>query len=268
MRARIVTSLIGGPLLLAALVAGGPWWAGFVAIVTVLAQVEWRFLLQKYASVSIPWETLMVGGLYAVVAAYLYTEGSGPVPGAFGWAAGLFGLALYTMGREAFTGGKPLLSTGAALLGIVYGAGMPAHLVLLRGLSPDGLALTLLAVVGTWVTDSGAFFIGRAVGGRRLVPALSPGKTVAGAIGGWVSGFVAVALAGVFLAALPLGRSVLLAAVIPVAAQLGDLLESGLKREANVKDTGKLLPGHGGVLDRFDSLLLVVPVVYYLSALF
>jgi len=128
--------------------------------------------------------------------------------------------------------------------------------------------LTLLAVAGTWATDSGAFFIGRALGGRPLAPAISPAKTVSGAVGGWVCGFVVVLLGGVLLAAIPLPRALVLALVVPVACQAGDLLESAIKREAGVKDSGRLLPGHGGILDRFDSLLVVIPSVYYLSVLF
>ena len=134
--------------------------------------------------------------------------------------------------------------------------------------SPDGFILTLLAIAGTWLTDTGAFFVGRSLGGRRLVPELSPNKTVSGAVGGWVTGFVGLLAGAVFLAAIPLTRALLLAAVVPVAAQLGDLLESAIKREAGVKDSGRLLPGHGGVLDRFDSLMLVAPTVYYLNILF
>lgn len=269
MRARLLTALLGGPLLLGVLIAGGRWWAGFVALVALLALMEWRLLGRAYANVRLPEEALLGGGLYAIGAAYAYTETGFTVETAFGWTAGLFALVVYTFGRTAFgPSRRPLAVTSVTLLGVVYVGGLLAHLVLLRGTHPDGLALSLLAIVGTWVTDSGAFFIGRAVGGRKLVPELSPGKTVAGAIGGWVSGFVALALAAVFWAALPLGRALLLAALIPVAAQLGDLFESALKREADVKDTGTLLPGHGGVLDRFDSLLLVVPLVYYISIMF
>lgn len=269
MRARVLTALIGGPLLLAALIAGGQWWAGFVAVVTILSLFEWQRLVKGYVQVRPPTEALLVGGMLPVGAAYVFVEGGPSSPAASVFLIGLFAVTVYTLARATFGSERtPLLSTSTTVLGILYPSGLLAHLILLRGVEPDGLPLALLAVVGTWMTDIGAFFVGRSVGGRKLIPSLSPGKTVAGAIGGWVIGFVAVALGGVFWAALPLGKAMLLALLVPVAAQLGDLFESALKREAKVKDTGRLLPGHGGVLDRFDSLLLVVPVVYYVSLLF
>lgn len=269
MRARLLTALIGIPVFLAALMVGGLWWAMFVAAVTVLGLSEWRSLVTQYVGISLPPEALFGGGLFMLTAAYLYADGRIAGATGFGAGAGVFAIAVYTIAREVFGGGrKPIAAASGLLLGVVYVAGLLAHMILLRNVQPDGLVLTLLAVVGTWVTDTGAFFVGRAVGGRRLIPELSPGKTVSGAIGGWVSGFVALSLAGVFWAALPLARALLLAAVIPVAAQAGDLFESGIKREAGLKDTGTMLPGHGGILDRFDSLLIVVPLVYYISVLF
>lgn len=268
MRARLLTAFLGIPLFLAALIVGDLFWALFVGVVTVLGLIEWHALVRKYIGVALPPEALFGGGLFLLTAAYLYADGNVTIGTGFGPGVGVFAVAVYTVGREVFGGGhKPVAVTSALLLGVVYVAGLLAHMILLRNVQPDGLALTLLAVVGTWVTDTGAFFVGRAVGGRRLIPALSPGKTVSGAIGGWVSGFVPLLLAGVFWAAMPLARALVFAAIIPVAAQLGDLLESGIKREAGLKDTGTLLPGHGGILDRFDSLIIVVPLVYYISVL-
>lgn len=269
MRARLLTAFVGIPLFLAALLAGDSYWALLVGIIVFLGLLEWHFLAKKYVNVSLPPETLFGGGLFFVITAYLYSDGRGDAVTVVGPLAVLFVLTAYGVAREVFGGNrKPILTTAVMLLGVVYVAGLLSHLILLRNVDSDGLSLTLLAVIGTWITDTVAFFVGRAVGGRRLVPELSPGKTVAGAIGGWVSGFVSLLLAGVFWAALPFDRAAVLAALIPVAAQVGDLLESGIKREAGLKDTGTLLPGHGGVLDRFDSLMLVVPLVYYFSAFF
>lgn len=291
MRARLLTAAIGIPIFIGAALVGGVWWLLLVALITLLGLLEWHGLVRNAVNITLPLDALLGGGLLVLIAAYNAVKGSAmpdlapaavssldfvAVPDSdsgaavgFGSGAVLFLVAVYAVARESLSQRRrPLAAAGAVLLGVVYVAGLLSHLLLLRGLGPrEGLILTLLAIVGTWLTDTGAFFVGRWLGGRRLVPALSPNKTVAGAIGGWVTGFVGLLAAAVFLAAIPLGRAALLAAAVPLAAQLGDLLESAMKREAGVKDTGTLLPGHGGVLDRFDSLMLVAPTVYYLTVL-
>ncbi|MES2443823.1 MAG: phosphatidate cytidylyltransferase [Pseudomonadota bacterium] len=148
--------------------------------------------------------------------------------------------------------------------GVLY-VGLPVlSLVLLRA-EPDGLLLTFWAMALVWACDSGAFFAGRAIGGAKLAPAISPNKTWAGFIGG-------VAAAAVFAAALVVlfGLPVALALATPVLAvlaQLGDLYESHLKRRAGVKDSGNLLPGHGGLMDRLDGLVFVAPAAALLILL-
>jgi phosphatidate cytidylyltransferase len=133
-----------------------------------------------------------------------------------------------------------------------------------------GLALIALPLVLTWGTDIAAYFVGRAFGKRKLIPAVSPGKTVAGAIGGLVAAVLlawaweAFVLRPVAQLGLRLRDVVLFGVIVSIAAQVGDLAESLLKREAGVKDSSHLIPGHGGVLDRFDSLLFVLPVAYLL----
>ncbi len=267
MRARVLTALIGGPLLLGALVAGDLWWTGVVALLTGLGLLEWYGLSRRALGVRPPVDALLVGGLLLVGVAYTAAREPAVAYG-FGPGGALFFVAVYALGRSAMMAERrPMAAAAGTLLGVVYVAGLFGHFLLLRALEPGGLALALLAVAGTWATDTGAFFTGRALGGRPLAPAVSPAKTVSGAVGGWVSGFVVVLLGGVFLAAIPLPRALVLAVAVPVVCQVGDLLESALKREAGVKDSGRLLPGHGGVLDRFDSLLLVIPTVYYLTLL-
>jgi len=138
-----------------------------------------------------------------------------------------------------------------------------AHFVLLREVS-NGRDWVLLTVLGTFAVDTAAYFVGRTIGRRKLAPAISPGKTVEGTIGGLAGGFAAVVLANYFLGIrLEAALIVPLAALLPVAAVVGDLAESIIKRGMHVKDASHLIPGHGGVLDRLDSLLFTFPVVFY-----
>ncbi len=128
----------------------------------------------------------------------------------------------------------------------------------------EGLAFVVYALVIVWSTDSGAYFIGRKIGKHKLWPEISPNKTVEGFIGGIV---VAIISAVIFQLIAGLDKSYLTLMIVTIVAsifgQLGDLVESAIKRHYGVKDSGKLLPGHGGILDRFDSLLFVLPLLYF-----
>jgi phosphatidate cytidylyltransferase len=181
----------------------------------------------------------------------------------------LLGLSVWRRGVD----GRPLIAVGATVLGIVYVAIPLGYGYALRYFDyavgrAAGATVLLLPVLCTWASDVGAYAAGRLIGGPKLVPAVSPGKTVSGAIGGLVAS-AAVAAAYEPLLLKPVaqlgfapGRALLFGVVMSVAAQLGDLVESLLKRDAGVKDSSRLIPGHGGVLDRVDSLLFVLPVSY------
>lgn len=152
---------------------------------------------------------------------------------------------------------------GEIILMMIYiGIGFYSF-VTLRFNNPGLLFLVLLVI---WATDSGAYLIGRKIGKTKLAPAISPNKTIEGSLGGTI---VASSLAFVYLLYFPIGDSLLstflLMVIISITGQVGDLLESKIKREYHTKDSGKLLPGHGGILDRFDSLLLVLNVLFILG---
>ncbi|CUH96125.1 putative membrane protein [Propionispora sp. 2/2-37] len=125
-----------------------------------------------------------------------------------------------------------------------------------------GTVYIWLPFIGTWANDTFAFFVGSVLGKHKLCPAISPGKTVEGAVGGVVGSLLALTISGrVF--ALPLEHSIVIGLLVGIFAPLGDLTESAIKRFCDVKDSGKALPGHGGILDRFDSIMFAAPVVYY-----
>ncbi len=145
-------------------------------------------------------------------------------------------------------------------LGVVYATLALISLLWLRHAPATGLGATALLLGAVWATDIGAYLAGRWVGGKRLAPAISPGKTWAGAIGGLLAA-LATGLLLARLAGFPLLLAAFLAALLSIAAQAGDLLESAVKRRCGVKDSGRLIPGHGGLLDRVDGILAAAPVL-------
>lgn len=173
---------------------------------------------------------------------------------------------------------RPLASVAITTFGILYTGAMLSFGYALRyhpyavGRAA-GLTLVLLPLLLTWASDTGAYAFGRQFGNRKLIPAVSPGKTVAGAIGGLATSVVVCAIYVIWVlrptAQLTLAPWSIVAfgVLASVAAQVGDLAESLLKREAGVKDSSTLIPGHGGILDRFDSLLFVLPVSYLFLAI-
>ena len=168
--------------------------------------------------------------------------------------------------------GRPLSSVAVTAFGVMY-AGLISYVYTLRyhpyaiG-AAAGTALVMMPLLLTWSTDVGAYAFGRLFGKKKLIPSVSPGKTVAGAVGGLALTVVICLLYVRFILmpyaqlGLTLQGAILFGIVVSIAAQTGDLAESLLKREAGVKDSSRIIPGHGGILDRFDSLLFVMPVSF------
>jgi len=154
-----------------------------------------------------------------------------------------------------------LVSWALTLAGALYIGWLGAHFLLLRAIQ-GGTEWTGLALLSTWACDSGAYLFGSTVGRRGFFTKFSPHKTWEGAVGGWGTGLLVTLLLGYFIN-VPMMYSLALGITIVLAATFGDLAESMLKRQVGVKDSGKIVPGHGGMLDRIDSLLFVVAVVYY-----
>ena len=190
------------------------------------------------------------------------------------WVIGLLTWALAARSPAE----KPLEAVSVTLLAVVYVGALPAFLIGIRHLShPErswaGAWLVFFPLVVTWICDTAAMFGGRALGGPKLAPTISPGKTRSGAASGVVGGVLVAPIFGTMVfprvgLQIPLWQLVVLAGVLSVVGQLGDLAESLFKREAGVKDSSHLIPGHGGVLDRFDSLYFVIPTAAAMYRLF
>ena len=196
---------------------------------------------------------------------------------AFGIGIGMIATLILLLGARS-PEQRPLAAVSVTLFGAVYTGALPAFLLVIRhgqhdGSAWAGTALVFFPLVVTWVCDTAAMFGGRAMKGPRLAPTVSPGKTWSGTISGVLGALAVVPLWLPFMFG-PAGVSIsypqalLMAAVLGTVGQLGDLTESLFKREAGVKDSSQLIPGHGGVLDRLDSLYFVVPVAALLYRLF
>jgi len=284
---RVVVAAVAIPLAAAFVWYGGLPLVGLVALLAALGTRE-LFGLAERTGVR-PLAALGVG--LAILIPFIVWVVAGPLVDrlnpAEAFVAGLLGplwlwvqwpllallLPLVILSAALFVrppGARPLEAAAVSLLGPVYCSLLPSTLLLLRfGAGPDrswsAAGLVFFPLVVTWVCDSFAMWGGKAIGGPKLWPSVSPGKTRAGGIAGLVGGMVA-AVAYVPLVLAPAGRPVplvqaaLLGLVLSSVAQLGDLVESLFKRAAGVKDSSTLIPGHGGVLDRFDSLYFVLPV--------
>ena len=252
---RLLAALAGLPLLVTATWLGDPWFA-LLVVAAALAAV-WEFNRLGAAAHGDLFEPLVYG---SVLLFLLDAQSSGGLLPFILTGTVLLGLAWSLAKRHSSQAGNAgwLWSTGGAL----YIGWLLGHYLGLRGLE-QGREWVMLALLATFLNDTAAYVIGRAVGRHRMAPRISPGKTWEGAVGGFATTALATPPLALLLG-LP-GNWTLwpLAMAISSAAQGGDLAESLLKRSAGVKDTSGLIPGHGGLLDRMDSLVLVGPLVYY-----
>ncbi len=225
------------PLALLALWLGGAAWVLLILVALAGLGDEWARLagLRRFTP---GWAVLAVGLAAA------------PILGiSLGWVVGVLALALLA----AFE----LRSGWFAACGVPYAGIAGLSLIWLRW-QPQGLMITAFLVVVIWATDIGAYVVGRVLGGVRLAPRISPGKTVSGSLGGLLFGGAAgVLLAGTW-------RVLPAALLLSLCAQGGDLLESAVKRKLGVKDSGRTIPGHGGLFDRLDGFLVATPVAVLL----
>ena len=275
MASRLTSAFVGVPIVIAALWAGAPWLSLLAAVLASLGAVEFYRMAERRGArpttvLGVVWAlAFVVSGHsddYVEYQTTLVALGGGTLTLAWHLARRFVpGRAKDDIDEAPDSLGDTIADWGNTAAGAIY-TGWTLSLFLRLRAGDDGLEWVLLAVLATFATDTGAFLVGRAIGRRRMAPRISPGKTWEGAVGGWVAG-VGAAVGLAVLLDMPLSQpeAIVLGALIGVAAQVGDLVESMLKRAAGVKDSGTLIPGHGGVLDRLDSVVFAIVVVYHFS---
>lgn len=261
---RVLASVIFIPCLIVIARRGGYYYLGLVDVMILVGLWEFYQMMEAkglrphktmgfLSGLALSWYVFFQQGVYANLLLTIIFIGI---------------MVLELMRKEK---GLAVYHISVTVFGVFYVAWLGSHLILLRelphlkGLDYSlGFSFVIVAFVITWCYDTGAYFVGSWLGRRPMSPSVSPGKTVEGAVGG-----VACSIAGILIARstiapyLSLLEAVGLALAASFIGQLGDLSESMIKRDVNIKDSSKTIPGHGGVLDRFDSLLFTAPLVYY-----
>jgi phosphatidate cytidylyltransferase len=258
---RVLVGIVGLPVVLGLVWLGGWWLYGLVTVAGLVAVHEFVTMARPlrplapaaYAGVVLALVGARIGGLVWMLAGFLATFVLG-----------------FLLDALAKTRAPSTAAIGSTVLGSAWiGLGL-GHLLLLRQLHQEPRLIAFTVLLTVWTTDTFAYVTGRLIGRHKLAPRLSPAKTWEGLVGGSLAGiFVSfVALYDARSHYLAIWQAVVLGVVVVVAAVAGDLFESALKRDMEVKDTGRLLGGHGGVLDRADALLFAGAAAYYLVLAF
>ncbi len=251
-----MVAAVGIPIGAAAIILGGYYFLGLGLVLAIIGLHEYYTLLRPYRP------NLLVGFVAGIATArrrLLLGYSEGLLVGlvvlmilTFFWSLG-GELGAHLVGRMALTG-----------FGVIWVAMGFAYVLLIRELN-HGMELTILLFACTMVNDTFAYFVGRAIGSHKMAPRISPNKSVEGAIGGIIGSVVAAAVVKIYSPWLGWREAVILGLAIGFVGQWGDLFESAVKRDFRVKDSGKILPGHGGILDRFDAVLFAAFVTYWLA---
>ena len=258
---RVLVSITAIPLILAASYFGSIYFYAFVIVLSLVAYYEFTIMLQRKEV----YPNLILGGL---AIAFILSNQYKPVVGLFTIFV-LVVLLLTTI--ELFRNkSSAVLNISTALLGIFYIGLFSSSLISLREIYPDidglynrGGFIVISLLASIWICDSAAYFIGTAFGRHKLFPRISPNKSWEGAVAGLVFAVITmIAAKFIVLDFLSLRSTIIIGILIGIFGQIGDLVESMFKRDVDVKDSSNIIPGHGGVFDRFDSLLFTSPVIW------
>jgi phosphatidate cytidylyltransferase len=297
---RILVALIAIPVILWIIFQGGYWFMGFVALLSSLALYEYYGLAE--AKGAFPLKAVGIGAGLILSASFIYERAHLDVFAfltsagvelsmfsqlQFQLVVLLIFLIVVLLSELFRTKGSPLMNAGATVTGVLFISLFFGTLIAIRELFPygfpthafrsllptDGSERALIdswggmtvasIIVSLWICDTAAYFVGLSIGRHRLFERVSPTQSWEGAIAGFLGAVAAIIAAQqLVLPYMSLGQAIVLGALIGVSGQLGDLVESRFKRDAGVKDSSALIPGHGGVYDRFDSVVFVAPIAY------
>lgn len=282
---RILTGAVGIPLaVILIFVPHGLPFAVAMGAISVAGVMEFYRGVRKIGARPVEWAGLLAV-LFFVFSARTFRYSDGTTIGAIFPTALTLLLILSFCVEMIRSERSPIVNVGTTVFGAIYVGWLISHLVVLRGVWLEGLTvapkvvqigtfkpevgacLVMMTFLCTWACDTSAYFFGRAFGKTKIAPKLSPNKTIEGSIAGLVGTVVVAMLAG-WVIHLPWYHTLAMGVVFGVLSQLGDLSESSIKRELKIKDFGTIVPGHGGILDRFDSLLFTGPAAYYYTVLF
>jgi phosphatidate cytidylyltransferase len=255
---RVAVGIVAIPIIYFLCVAGGPYFFGFVALVSAVALREFYALAE--AKGARPLLIPGIAGGFVVNVSFFIHSASRPI-----LVAALLLLviacSLWELFRKPAPNASALLNLSTTLFGVLYISLFFGTLIGIREIAGGYLVMSMFVTI--WICDSAAFHVGSSMGRHKLFPRVSPNKTWEGAVAGLIFAILtAVAAKHFVLGFLPLSGAVILGVIVGTVGQMGDLAESLMKRDAGVKDSSTLIPGHGGAFDRFDSILLVAPCVY------
>lgn len=265
---RVLVGIFGVPVILGSIWIGKLGFVALVLIIVIISQLElYKLGIRKG---TLPLKSIgIIGGIFLVLSFYYY-------PGEYTILVLLISSLLAFLIELFRNKPNPILNLNVTLGGLIYPAFVFSFSIFVREIhrwtdfpEETGRYLLLAILISTWICDTAAFFIGSKLGRKKLFPRVSPNKTIEGATGGFI--FAILAMWGVhvtFFSSFPLVHLLVCGAICGSFGQIGDLMESLLKRDAGVKDSSNILPGHGGFLDRFDSIFITMPVTYIYFKIF
>lgn len=260
LKTRILSACVFVPVILAAVFFGSWVFTALVLAIVVIGGYEYGKMVEVNDCHFLPW-LYYPSGVILVVLAQLFPENPGILLAALFLSFAAY-MVFFILGKY------PLKEIAINFVAVVYLPVTMCTAVLLRSSIEDGMWFLYLLLIIQWFTDSGAYLLGSAFGRHKLMPKVSPKKSVEGAVGGIIVAVIGALLLNAFTGLLPIGLMIAAAIIVSIGGQIGDLCESAVKRWAGVKDSGKLIPGHGGILDRFDSMLFASPLLYFIVSVY